>query len=154
VNQMADDCSHLWHLSDSQLLAYFNKTYPQTQSWELAHLRPEMLSALTSALQWKRPVPQSFLNAPVRKTVTGRLGRTSLPLTKASTPTLPTLTKNTSYIFSKYLPRAYDEESSRPAATLSEVAQWRTTYVPSVRRSPSWWTKATPTLERRDYTHA
>jgi hypothetical protein len=24
MHQMADDCSRLWHLSDSQLLAYFN----------------------------------------------------------------------------------------------------------------------------------
>ena len=26
---MTDDCSRLWHLSDSQLISYFNINYPQ-----------------------------------------------------------------------------------------------------------------------------
>jgi hypothetical protein len=30
ANVMADDASHLWHLSDSQLLVYFNQTYLQS----------------------------------------------------------------------------------------------------------------------------
>jgi len=144
VNQMADDCSRLWRLSDSQLLAYFNLTYPQEQSWTLAHLRPSMHSALTLALQRKRPSPQSFLNEPVRKMVTGKHGKSSYPLSQASIPTLPSLTENTSYVFSKFSPRVYDAASSPPAANLSEVARWRTTYAPSVRRSPSWLTPATP----------
>ena len=29
ANTMADDCSRLWHLNDSQLVAYFNVKYPQ-----------------------------------------------------------------------------------------------------------------------------
>jgi hypothetical protein len=29
ANAMADDCSCLWHLTDSQLLAHFNLHYPQ-----------------------------------------------------------------------------------------------------------------------------
>jgi hypothetical protein len=29
LNQMADDCLRLWHLYNSQLLAYFNCKYPQ-----------------------------------------------------------------------------------------------------------------------------
>lgn len=64
ANQMADDCSRLWHLSDSQLLAYFNSQYPQRQSWKLVHLRPQMLSALTNALLKRRPLPALFLNEP------------------------------------------------------------------------------------------
>ena len=31
-NQMADDCSRLWHLSDAQLLSHFDATYPQKHS--------------------------------------------------------------------------------------------------------------------------
>lgn len=29
LNRMADDASHLWHLSDSELLTHFNSAYPQ-----------------------------------------------------------------------------------------------------------------------------
>jgi hypothetical protein len=38
ANMMADDASCLWHLSDSQLLAYFNQTYPESQPWQLRTL--------------------------------------------------------------------------------------------------------------------
>ncbi len=32
---MADDCSRLWHLSDTQLLTHFALHYPQTKPWRL-----------------------------------------------------------------------------------------------------------------------
>jgi hypothetical protein len=35
ANSLADDASYLWHLSDSQLLVYFNQTYLQSQPWQL-----------------------------------------------------------------------------------------------------------------------
>jgi hypothetical protein len=38
ANAMADDCSRLWHLTDSQLLAYVNAHYPQRNTWTLCHL--------------------------------------------------------------------------------------------------------------------
>jgi hypothetical protein len=38
ANAMADDCSRLWHLTDSHLLAYFNLHYPQPNTWKLCHL--------------------------------------------------------------------------------------------------------------------
>jgi len=138
ANQMADDCSRLWNLSDSQLLAYFNSTYPQTLPWKLVHLRPVMHSALTLALQRKRPEPQSFLNDPRRKTVTGAFGKRSSPIIQASTPTSRTSRKQSSYIFSKYSPRDYETVSSHQVASLSEVVKWKTTYAPSARRSPAW----------------
>jgi hypothetical protein len=47
-NTMADDCSRMHHLSDSQLLAYFDLTYPQTQPWKIVTVRPAMLSAVHS----------------------------------------------------------------------------------------------------------
>eukprot|EP00978_Attheya_sp_CCMP212_P019718 scaffold55486_cov39-Attheya_sp.AAC.1 len=43
-NCMADDCSRLFHLSDSALLAYFTAKYPQPRLWMLCQLRPEMHS--------------------------------------------------------------------------------------------------------------
>ena len=68
LNRMADDCSRLWHLTDSQLVAYFNSTYPQKHSWRLCHLRPEMNLALTSALRRKRSSVESWASDP---TLTG-----------------------------------------------------------------------------------
>ena len=61
INVIVDDCSHLWKLTDSQLLSYFNSTYPQAVTWKLHHLRPEMLSVMISNLQTKRLPPASFL---------------------------------------------------------------------------------------------
>jgi len=58
ANQMADDCLHLWHLSDEQLLTHFDTHYPQSTPWRIVQLRPAMLSSLTSALQNKCPSPQ------------------------------------------------------------------------------------------------
>lgn len=153
ANAMADDCSRLWHLSDSQLLAYFNSVYPQKISWKLVHLRPPMHSALTSALLKRRQDPRLFLNEPKQKTVTGWYGKTSLPLSTArSTPTSQGNRKESSYIFSKYSPLDYDGALSAPVATLSEAAKWRTTYVPSGRKSPSWMKTATLGTGPMDYT--
>ena len=60
LNKMADDCSRLWHLTDRQLVSYFNSRYPQRTSWRLHHLRPEMSSALISALSSRRSCPASW----------------------------------------------------------------------------------------------
>jgi hypothetical protein len=49
LNVMADDLSRRWDLSDSQILAYFNSNYPQTQSWRLCRLRPTLISTATKA---------------------------------------------------------------------------------------------------------
>ncbi|EJK59113.1 hypothetical protein THAOC_20704, partial [Thalassiosira oceanica] len=63
-NGMADDCSRLWHLSDSELVSYFNATYPQPQPWRLCHLEPGTASALFSALRCKRqPLPDTLAGA-------------------------------------------------------------------------------------------
>ena len=140
VNQMADDCSRLWHLTDSQLLAYFNDTYPQERPWQLVHLRSEMHSTLIKALQQQRPEPQSFLKELSPKMATGAFGKTSLPLLKALTPTLMANPIQSSFLFSKFLPRDSAPVSLPPAVDLSGVDQWRTTYGPSERRS-HWMTQ-------------
>jgi hypothetical protein len=80
MNQMADDCSQLWHLSDSQLLAYFNCKYPQKQPWQLVHLQSAMHSMMMKVLLQQWPTPQSFLNELMLKTATGKFGKTALPL--------------------------------------------------------------------------
>ena len=138
---MADNCSCLWHLSDSQLLAYFNHNYLQTIPWKLVTLQSEMNSALTSALQRQRPLPQSFLRELMPRMVTGEFGKCSLPLLKESTPISLNSHHPSSYIFSKYLQHTYDVDSLHPAVTLSNLSKWKTTYGPLARRSPAWTTR-------------
>jgi len=63
ANKMADDCSRLWHLSDSDLVAYFNATYPQREPWQICLLDPTAGTALPSALLCKRQPLQEILPA-------------------------------------------------------------------------------------------
>ena len=59
ANGMADDCSRLWHLSDDELVSYFDAHYPQPQPWRLCHLNPTTASAIHSALRCERlPLPE------------------------------------------------------------------------------------------------
>ena len=83
-NVMADDCSRLWRLTNLELLAYFNSTYPQTQPWRMWTPSPNMLSAVISALQRRRSTPESFLTEWPPKAVTGNSGLPSAA-SKAST---------------------------------------------------------------------
>ena len=135
VNAMADDCSRLWHLSDSQLLAHFNSHYPQATSWKMRQLRPEMNFALTSALLEKRPLPESFLPATVPLNERGLFGvRFAHPSMRThSCRRWPTLSY--SYNFSEF---AGGTEESLPAASLTELARWRTPFGLSARSFPVW----------------
>jgi hypothetical protein len=144
LNSMADDASRLWHLSDSAFLSYFNKTYPQPQSWVLCPLRSKMSSAVISALQKKRPSPESFLAAALPPARTGTSGH---PFVSPSTRAPCSLTSLTKSDFSKSLPieSAREPLHVTPATNRSDLEQWRTTSAPSVRASPVWgpWTRAT-----------
>ena len=135
ANAMADDCSRLWHLTDSQLLAYFDRVYPQPQPWQLAQLRPEMLSSLISALQKERPDLESLLNKPPTKTPIGSSGKPLLPRSTALTPTSTASSHTSTYLFSKFLPIDSVMATSPPAVDLSSLDVFRPTYGPSPRRS-------------------
>ena len=135
ANAMADDCSRLWHLTDSQLLAYFDRVYPQPQPWQLAQLRPEMLSSLISALQKERPDLESLLNKPPTKTPIGSNGKPLLPRSTALTPTSTASSHTSTYLFSKFLPIDSVMATSPPAVDLSSLDVFRPTYGPSPRRS-------------------
>ena len=145
ANVMADDCSRLWDLSDSRLLAYFNSVYAQPQPWQLVTLRPEMLSSLTSALQMQRPGLDSLLSEPPTKMACGSNGSPLLPPSRQPTHTCPTSHHTSTFLFSKFLPQVFDEANSLPKVTLSELDVFRTTYGPSPRKF-AWGphTKRTP----------
>ena len=142
LNTMADDCSRLWSLTNSQLIDHFNTHYPQPLTWKMSHLTNEMSSALTLNLQRKRSQPASFLLTRRKPSLHGRFGsRSALPLT--STPIFrqwPTLLRS-----SKFLDCAGEMDASRPVATPTELARLRTPSAWSARGFPAWGPK-TPGL--------
>ena len=60
ANVMADICSRAWHLTDSQLIAYFNTNFPQIRSWQACRLNAGMNSGLISAL-FRSPSDLAFV---------------------------------------------------------------------------------------------
>ena len=62
LNTMADNCSCLWSLSDSQLVSYFNSTYPQPNTWKMHHLWPVIHSTLTCNFLKKLLQPDLYLH--------------------------------------------------------------------------------------------
>jgi hypothetical protein len=76
-NNMADDASRLFHLTNPAFLSYFNSTYPQPQSWHLWTPTPQILSAMTSALRKQTSKPASFLLAPAPPIISGISGSPS-----------------------------------------------------------------------------
>ena len=135
INAMADDCSRLWFLSDAQLIDYFNSTYPQKESWRMHHLRPEMNCALTSALLQTRSEPASYLPVIERPR---RPGTSGVRFAPQSTRTQTFRQWPTQSFYSK--PSDFDGATgeSPPAASLTELAQWRTPFALSARNFPAW----------------
>ena len=134
-NVMADDCSRHWHLSDDDLLTHFCTHYPQATPWRLLPLRTAMHSSLTSALQRKRPEPDSFLppeQPPMPPGDNGRhYARTSMltPFYKRSTIPSPS---------SKSTPTACEPGKLPAVVTQSGLAQLAPPSVKWARRWPYW----------------
>ena len=135
ANQMADDASRLWHLSNDELLSHFNSHYPQNHSWQISHLRPAMLSALITALQCKRSAPASFLYGQPPVTHNGFDGLNiaahwrSLQPWKMSPIPLPC---------SKSLHTDTALVPLPPVVTLSALVPWKMPSGPLARRYPAW----------------
>jgi hypothetical protein len=135
ANVMADDCSRLWHLPNTALLAHFNQEYPQPLPWNIAQLRPEMRSVVISALHRQRVAPQSYLNVPLHMTPRGSSGPPTA-VTTESTPCWPE--SPTRFHTSSCSPSGTATGPWQRAASRSELEPWRTPYAPSVRRWPYW----------------
>jgi hypothetical protein len=78
ANAMVDACSRMWHLSDSQLLAYFDSTFPQSRPWQLCLLRKPMHCALISSLSRIASNKALLHSAPKQWTSIGRAGTYSM----------------------------------------------------------------------------
>ncbi|CAJ1944687.1 unnamed protein product, partial [Cylindrotheca closterium] len=80
-NRMADDASRLWHLSDAKFISYFNRTYPQINSWQLYRMPNAVNSLMTSVLLNSESNAESVLQELQRHTLSGPHG---LPSATAS----------------------------------------------------------------------
>jgi hypothetical protein len=135
ANAMSENCSRLWHLSDSQLLAHFACHYPQSRPWMLYHLRKPMCCALISALSTNASGPELRNNAPMQWKSIGRPG------THSAWPTMstPTFTPGkTQSLCSKSSANGIATEGCPPATSPSTLEQWRTASAQWARRTPDW----------------
>jgi hypothetical protein len=133
LNVMADDASRLWLLSDAELLTHFNTFYPQNQPWKLYTLRPEIVSALITALLCKRSDQASYLPAPLLEMLPGFAGP---PIVQAWASLRSARTSGIHYSTSKSLPTVTAPELLRPVTTLSELVPWKAPSGPLARRWP------------------
>ncbi|MGH7974557.1 MAG: hypothetical protein ACREBR_03440 [bacterium] len=135
ANAMADDCSRLWRMCDSDLLSYFDTHYPQSSPWQMRQMRQGMASALTSALWQKRQPPESFLNAPKHVATCGTAGQ-NFVWNSTWTPSWPKC-KIPSRLYKSSLGDIVTA-ASPPAATRYALEQWRMPSARWDRRSPGW----------------
>jgi hypothetical protein len=131
---MADDLSRRWDLSDSQLLTYFDLTYPQAIPWKLCHLRQEMNLATTLALSKKRCNPASLMAGTQQLAPTGTSGSISVNNIHWR-PTLPKDPMQSAGF--KFSLSEYETAGFPPPITVSELERWQT---PSLllRRRTQW----------------
>jgi hypothetical protein len=141
LNVMADDLSRRWDLSDSQILAYFNSTYPQTQPWQLCHLRPALISTTMKALSMQHCAPDSLMADKLPPAPTGVSGQTFVSNT-TWTPTCPKDPMQSTG--SRFSLSEYELAGFPPPITLSELTRWQMPSLTLARRT-QWPT--TPTLD-------
>jgi hypothetical protein len=82
-NRMADDASRLWHLSDDDFVSYFNRTYPQINSWQLYRMPNAVNSLMTSVLLNSESNAESVLQELQRHTLSGPHGLPSATASKS-----------------------------------------------------------------------
>jgi hypothetical protein len=134
LNVMADDLSRRWDLSDSQLLTYFDSTYPQALPWKLCHLRPEMNLATMLALSKKRCDPVSLTAGTQQQVPTGTSGSISVNNTHWH-PTLPKDPMQSAG--SKFSLNEYETAGFPPPTTVSELERWQRPS-PLLHRRTQW----------------
>jgi hypothetical protein len=135
ANAMADDCSRLWNLTDSQLLVHFNLVYPQNRPWRLCQLQNPMRCALTLALMTKGYDQELTTNGQKPWTTIGPAGTHSAWSTILSRTSE---TGRTMCPLSKSLVNATETVDWPPSRTPSRLAQWRTPYGQLARHTPDW----------------
>ena len=132
---MADDASRLWNLSDKELIAHFNLTYPLVRSWKLAALRPRMHSALISSLCKRISTKGLFPLEPEQTNVAFENGNSSAGRT---TWTPSSIKYGTRSRFSTFLPAGLEAAYSLTTGSQYAHVLLRRTSGRLVRCSPTW----------------
>lgn len=135
ANQLADECSRLWHLTDDQLLTHFNSHYPQMTSWQLCPLLPSTVSSLISALHKQRLAPELWLHTAKVTTTPGVFGSSSV---RNSAKPLNYTTSQTPSPYYRSLPSESAMVRLQPATSPFKLLQLQMHYVRWARRSPHW----------------
>lgn len=134
-NQLADECSRQWQLTDKELLTHFNSSYPQATSWQLCHLQPNTVSSLISSLRKERPAPESWLLTPKPKTIPGSFGNSFVQ----NCPKAQNYTTFRNPLHScKSLPGESEMAAYLPADSPCKLLQWQEPYWQLARSSPHW----------------
>ena len=135
ANEMADVCYRAWHLNDSQLLAHFNRVYPQTMPWRLCTLSTPMNSSLRSALLKKPCNRESHLSMPAERICIGSFGSSFVPDTNWTHSRQPFKIQS---LFSKHSLSNTKMARLPPVTKPSQLHMFRTWSAPLCRRSCCW----------------
>ena len=149
ANVMADDASRLWHFTDHDLLTHFNVTYPQSVPWTICTLRPEMTSAIISALSRQRCKPASYLPAVDPGTLPGFDGKT---IADHYISLRSAMTSQIYFQSSKSLPTNTVPANLQPVKNLSELVPWKGPSAPLARRYPYWGPPTPDSITPDDHT--
>ena len=134
---MADDCSRLWHLTDTDLLTHFALTYPQSKTWTISQPTSGMLTSAMQALQKKRPEKQLWAQRESGKLATGTSGWNTAP---SITSPSPSRRLRIQFLTSKSTPSESAAATYPPAVNPWELAQYRQPFWPPERKSRGWLT--------------
>lgn len=137
-NPMANVCSRAWHLDNGALPTHFDLHFPQGEPWEQCHLRPKMLSALTSTLSKKQCELESLSMEPTLRMTVGKDGWSSAQ----STTSIP-VSHNAQIRSPSCKSSASDAatDTSPPANDKSSLEQWRMPHEQWHRNTPFWGPK-------------
>jgi hypothetical protein len=139
ANDMADACSRLYHLTASQLIAFFKYSFPQSLPWHLSQLCMPMCSALTWELSTNGYKLALLHNVPRQRITIGPVGVCSVwnaVLTCIAelgmTPSPCSKSSSSGTVMDAWL----------PAIKPCEFALWMTPSVQWYRCTPDWgsWT--------------
>jgi hypothetical protein len=122
-NQLADACSRLFHLSDSDFLNHMNTWFPTQPSWILVPPHPELLSAMNSALLKQRLPRASLMGDKTQTTPHGISGPKSVLTSTKTRISPPSMTRS---------------HYCRSLGIKSVLEQWKAPFAPLDRRSPHW----------------
>ena len=134
-NQMADDASRLWNLSDTEFVTYFNQHYPQTKSWQLYRLPNTVNSLMTSVLLSEESNAESVLQELQRQALCGPTGANSAPNSEWTRDCRPSKTHCSS---SSSLEVATAVEKLHPVRNRSGVELRKMPCVRWARPFPHW----------------